>query len=219
MAEPKLSGVILDPKSPVGAGGYTSPHRGAVMPGHDMNVKPAPPVGSPERRRIRIVPSSYQPHVAAPMTPPSHAPPTVRGMEDTEFNTRDVVVREGYLMKLKQTHRWANHSRWNKRWFQLRGGFLLYFKRQGMDTPAGWLRVVQIREIKALENDTIIPGAWPLRQRIHDTHSRPLCAWRCFATPWLWQAPTAPARTASPSPSTRGTCTSVPAPSTRRTSG
>lgn len=151
MASPKLTDIAATQPP-----GYLSPHRGAVMPGH--SVKPPPPAGTPERRRMRILPSSYNPPKAAPQTPPSHAPPEVRGMEDTEFNARDAVIREGYLMKLKQTHRWAKHSRWNKRWFQLRGGFLLYFKRQGMDTPAGWLRVAQIREIKALENNTIIPG-------------------------------------------------------------
>ena len=155
MASPKLDN-LADLGSPPRGGSRGLP-----------SVKPAPPPGTPERRRMKILPSSYMPSTAPMQTPPRHAPPAaIRGMEDTEFNANDAVIREGYLMKLKQTHRWAQHSRWNKRWFQLRGGFLLYFKRQGNDKPAGWLRVAQIREIKPLDSNTLIPGGWAVSRAV-----------------------------------------------------
>jgi len=89
---------------------------------------------------------------------PTTAPGSGGSDGPASFDADSKVILEGYLMKLKQTSHWVQHYKWNKRWFQIRDGFLLYFKRRGQRQPAGWLRVGQIRSLRALDPSQVLPG-------------------------------------------------------------
>jgi hypothetical protein len=71
------------------------------------------------------------------------------------------VEHEGWLYKLKPKLGGDGVGKWHKRWFQLRDGFLLYFKGPDVtaETPAGWLRLAQITSVTDIPTDTQIPGA------------------------------------------------------------
>ena len=54
------------------------------------------------------------------------------------------VTHEGWLMKLRVVSKGVAEAAWNKRFFKLVNGFLLYYRTADAATPVGWLRMAQV---------------------------------------------------------------------------
>ena len=70
-----------------------------------------------------------------------------------------VVLHEGWLMMLKVVSKGVADAKWNKRFFKLIDGFLLYYRTADAKTPVGWLRLSQITAVHDVPTDVPIPGA------------------------------------------------------------
>ena len=108
--------------------------------------------------KVHMKPAAAAAAAAAAIAPTTTTAPTTT-------DTPPVVVAQdatpstmlkGKLMKLKRSS--GGKAAWNKRWFQMEGGELSYYRAEDCPTRLGWMPLDRILSVTALDPLVVIPG-------------------------------------------------------------
>ena len=66
--------------------------------------------------------------------------------------------RSGMLLKLKVSKSQPDKASWNKRWFEIEGGDLSYYRHKGLSERLGWIPLDRVQSVESVPPTSVIPG-------------------------------------------------------------